>query len=98
MTAGPAEPLWSQCVAVAGALAEAGVQSLTLVTPDGRAQVFATRGTDLPGILLRAAPGSRIEVEPIGLRIAREHERLVATHAGDPAAGTIAAAIAAQGQ
>lgn len=82
--------LWRQCVALAGALAEAGVQLITLTTPDGNARALPARQTDLPAVLLNSTVGTSVEVEAIGLRVTRGTNELVASRAGMADATVIA--------
>jgi hypothetical protein len=55
-----------RAVRLAGALAEAGVQRLTLTGADGSVRMLEARQTDLPGLLAAAGPGSTLSaVEPV---------------------------------
>ena len=44
--------------ALAGAFAECAIREVTLQSPGGEQRVLAPLGTDLPGVLAEAAPGS----------------------------------------
>ncbi len=47
-------------VLLAGALAEAGVTSLILESPNGGETILGARVTDLPAMLAQAEPGTRV--------------------------------------
>lgn len=89
--------LREHAIRLAGALAEAGVRSLHAAPSNGPSSTLHTRTTDLPGVILSAAPGWRC-VEP-GLRLVveRVEDGLRIVEAGTPEAARIAAAVEAPG-
>lgn len=93
MTAPADDRLRRQCIALSGALAEAGVQRVTLTTPDRVARTLLTRQTDLPATLAASAPGTAFDAHAIGLRIVHREGWLEAEGDGDPGAMAIIAAL-----
>jgi hypothetical protein len=70
---------------LAGALAEMGVQSLTLTAPGGGCRRLSARKTDLPGVLAAAPDGSGLESQSPRLRVVIRREALE-WESDDPAA------------
>lgn len=66
----PGDSAAERAVAIAGLLAELGVQSLELRTPAGARTLYA-RTTDLPGLLTREAP-CRLEAPGLTIDVARD--------------------------
>lgn len=60
-------------VALAGALAEAGVQRIEIREPGGPWSELSARVTDLPGLLQRSGDGAEIRWSGGGARIERGH-------------------------
>jgi len=95
VTAGTGQTwLWRQCVALAGALAEAGVQDIALTLPDGTRRVLVTRQTDLAGTLGSASIGAVLEVAALGLAVVRDPDRLRVARAEGPMALAIETLLA----
>jgi hypothetical protein len=61
--------LLDDAIALAGALAEAGVQRIEFREPAGGWQALASRLTDLPGLIIGANDGAELRWQGGGARI-----------------------------
>jgi hypothetical protein len=68
----PGDGVFAQAMKMAGALAEAGVHEAVLKR-DGMEERLVARGTDLPGVLAVAPPGTELVIgsHSIGIRVVK---------------------------
>lgn len=88
-----AAALRAQAIALAGALAEAGVTRLTLTRPGAAPAELSARTTDLPGLIAACPAGSHLHAPSLGLHIEHAGDRLLARDATSDAARAIAALL-----
>ena len=91
--AGESSRLWRQCIALAGALAEEGVERVDLIELGGVRRTLQTRTSDLPGTLFRCSPGSALLVGTLALRVDRARLLLQTSGDGSGAAARVRHAI-----